>query len=452
LDVGRIIRLKKGLDIPLAGEPLQEVTGEKIPRTVALVGPDFTGLKPRLEVNPGDRVKLGQPLFSHKKTAGVKYTSPGAGKVVAVNRGEKRVFLSVAVELDGDEEETFPSFSGKELLTLDRARAVEILLASGQWTALRRRPLGGVADPEGRPTSIFVTAMDSNPHAPETEKAIERAEDWFCEGLKVIAALTEGKVYLCTGQQARLPVPPVGKIERVVFDGPHPAGNAGTHIHFLDPVGRGREVWHIGVQNVAAVGALFTTGRLKVDRVVSLSGSAVINPRLVRTRIGASLEDLLDGELKEGPNRIISGSVISGRRATGPTAYLGRYSNQVSVLPQSGKRRILGWLNPGLNLYSVQRIFLSGFLPRKRFDFTTELHGGARAIVPVGSYEKVMPLDVLPTFLLKALAVNDVEEAEKLGCLELVEEDLALCTFACPSKIDHGANLRRTLDTIEKEG
>lgn len=448
----RRIRLKKGLDIPLAGEPIQEVAEDKIPGTVALVGPDFVGLKPRLEVNAGDRVKLGQPLFSNKKTPGVRYTSPGSGKVVAVNRGEKRVFLSVVVELDGSEEVTFPSFSGEELLSLDRRRAVEVLLESGQWTALRTRPFGGVADPARTPKSIFVTAMDTNPHAPATERALEGVEDCFSEGLKVIAALTEGKVYLCTGPDTRLPEPPAGKIERVVFDGPHPAGNAGTHIHFLDPVGKGEEVWHIGVQNVAAVGALFTTGRLKVDRVVSLSGPSVLRPRLLRTRVGASFEDLLDGELKEGPNRIISGSVISGRRATGPTAFLGRYSNQASVLPQSGERRILGWLSPGVNLYSVQRTFLSGFLPRKSLDFTTELHGEARAIVPVGSYEKIMPLDILPTFLLKALAVNDVEEAEKLGCLELVEEDLALCTFVCPSKIDHGINLRRTLTTIEKEG
>lgn len=448
----RELRLKRGLDIPLAGEPLQEVTGEKLPRTVALVGPDFVGLKPRLEVGEGDRVRLGQTLFSDKKITGVRYTSPGAGKVVAVNRGEKRVLLSVVVELDGDDAETFPSFSGKDLLSIDGKRAKGILLESGQWTALRTRPFGGVADPARSPRSIFVTATDTNPHAPITERALEGGEDWFGEGLKVIAALTEGKVYLCTGPGARLPVPPVEKIERVVFDGPHPAGNAGTHIHFLDPVGRGKEVWHIGVQNVAAVGALFTTGRLKVDRVVSLSGPSVINPRLVRTRIGASLDDLLDGELKDGPHRIVSGSVISGRRATGPTAFLGRYSNQVSVLPQSGKRRIFGWLSPGVNLYSVQRIFLSSLFPGKKYEFTTELHGGARAIVPVGSYEKVMPLDVLPTFLLKALAVNDVEEAEKLGCLELVEEDLALSTFVCPSKIDHGANLRRTLTTIEKEG
>jgi Na+-transporting NADH:ubiquinone oxidoreductase subunit A len=448
----REFRLRRGLDVPIAGEPVQEIEGEALPGSVALLGPDYAGMRPHFEVAVGDRVKLGQTLFTDRKIPGIRYTSPGAGLVKAVHRGEKRLFLSVVIELDGEEEVTFPSFSGRDLAVLDRKKAVEILLESGMWTAFRSRPFGGVADPATVPRSLFVTAMDSNPHAPSTAKVLEGREADFNEGMKVAAALTEGKVYVCTDPETTVPVPWRGSIETVVFRGPHPAGNAGTHIHFLDPVGRGSAVWHLDAQDVAAMGRLFTTGRLDVRRVISLAGPAVMRPRLLRTRVGAALKGLIDRDLRSSATRIISGSVVSGRTAAGPLAFLGRYHQQVSALPEGGERKVLGWLSPGTDLFSVKNIFLSSLSRSKKFAFTTELHGDMRAIVPIGSYEKVMPLDILPTFLLKALAVNDVEEAEGLGCLELVEEDLALCTLVCPSKIDHGANLRRTLTTIEKEG
>lgn len=448
----RTFRLKKGLDLPIAGEPAQEIGREKPTGRVALLGSDYVGMKPHFQVAVGERVRLGQTLFTDKKTPGVRYTSPGAGMVEAIHRGEKRAFLSVVIELEGEDEETFPSFSAGDLMFLDRKKAIEVLLESGMWTALRCRPFGRVADPSRAPRSLFVTAMDSNPHAPSMRKVLEGREGDFSEGLKVAAALTEGKVYVCIDPSTEAPLPWRGNIEVAGFDGPHPAGNAGTHIHFLDPVGRSGEVWHVDAQDVVAMGALFTTGRLDVSRVISLAGPSVLRPRLLRTRIGADLRELVEGELKEGRMRVLSGSVVSGRTAAGPMAYLGRYHQQVSALAEGGERKVFGWLSSGRDLFSVKNIFLSSLLGKKRFAFTTELHGDMRPIVPIGSYEKVMPLDILPTFLLKAVAVNDVEEAEKLGCLELVEEDLSLCTLVCPSKIDHGANLRRTLTAIEKEG
>ena len=448
----KTFRLKKGLDLPIAGEPIQKIEGEKLSRSVALLGSDYVGMKPRFQVAVGEGVKLGQTLFTDKKTPGVRHTSPGAGRVKAIHRGEKRAFLSVVIELEGEGEVTFPSFSARDLMFLDRKKALDVLLESGMWTALRSRPFGRVADPSRVPRSLFVTVMDSNPHAPSMEKILEGREGDFIEGLKVVAALTDGKVYVCTAPGMEVPVPWRGSIEIIGFDGPHPAGNAGTHIHFLDPVGKSGEVWHVDAQDVIAIGALFTTGRLDVGRVISLAGPPVLRPRLLRTRIGADLHELVEGELKGDRKRVVSGSVVSGRTAAGPLAYLGRYHRQVSALAEAGERRVFGWLSPGRDLFSVKNIFLSSLSGKKSFAFTTELHGDMRPIVPVGSYEKVMPLDILPTFLLKAVAVNDVEEAEKLGCLELVEEDLALCTLVCPSKIDHGANLRRTLTTIEKEG
>jgi Na+-transporting NADH:ubiquinone oxidoreductase subunit A len=448
----KTIALKKGLDVPIDGAPLQEVDDARESRQVALLGRDYVGMKPQFEVAVGDAVKLGQLLFTDKKTPGVRFTSPGTGRVAAINRGERRVFLSVVIELEGNEEITFRSFPEEKLASLERGEIVALLLESGLWTALRARPFGRTADPAKVPAALFVTATDTGPLAPSTAKILEGREGEFAAGLKVLAGLTAGKVHLCVGPGETVPAPVPENVETSVFAGPHPAGNVGTHIHFLAPAGREREVWHIGAQDAAAVGALFTTGRLRTDRVTSLAGPPVNRPRLVRTRIGANLHDLVAGELQEGAHRVVSGSVLDGRGGAGPTGFLGRYHQQVSVLAEGGRRRFLGWLSPGADLYSVKNILLSSLFPGKRFAMTTELHGDMRAIFPVGSYEKVMPLDILPAFLLRALAVDDVEEAEKLGCLELTEEDLALCTFVCPSKVDHGANLRRVLNIIEKEG
>ena len=417
----KTIHLKKGLDISLAGEPTQEIDGEKRPSRVALVGPDYVGLKPHFEVGEGDRVILGQRLFTDKKNPAVSYTSPGSGVVTGIHRGQRRAFLSIVIELEGDEEITFQSHPEDRLSSLERYKTVDLLTESGLWTALRARPFGKVPDPARTPHSIFVTAMDTNPHAPEVGPTLQGRENDLANGLAVLSLLTEGKIFLCLPPETDLPMPDNSRIEAIQFTGPHPAGNPGTHIHLLDPVGKEREVWHVGAQDTAAIGALFTTGRINVQRVVSLAGPMVTRPRLVRTRLGADLNELVVGEIdgEVGGSRVVSGSVLSGRTARDPVSFLGRYNQQISVLPEDSKSTRLGHL---------------------------------RAIVPIGRYEKVMPLDVLPTFLLRALAVNDVEDAEKLGCLELVEEDLALCSYVCPSKIDHGANLRRTLNTIEKEG
>ena len=447
------IRIKKGLDLPIKGAPKQEIESGNTPKTVALLGDDYVGMRPTMMVQVGDRVKLGQLLFTDKKMEGVKYTSPGAGKVIEINRGEKRKFLSVVIELDGEDEITFDAHAEDRLDSLDRDLVRDQLVESGLWTTLRARPFGKVADPSTTPHSIFITAMDTNPLAPSVEKVLEGREKDFANGLRVLSNLTDGKLYLNKAPGAKIPqAENLDRLEVNEFAGPHPAGLPGTHIHFLDPVGRNKTVWHINAQDVAAIGSLFTTGRIDVQRVVALAGPSVKNPRLIRTRIGASTVDLTEGELREGDNRVISGSVFTGHKAAGPVAYLGRFHQQISVIREGREREFLGWLKPGFNLFSVKPILASALFRGKKFDFSTALHGGHRAIVPIGSYEKVMPLDILPTFLLRALAVDDVEEAENLGVLELDEEDLALCTFVCPSKIDHGEALRRNLTIIEKEG
>jgi len=274
----------------------------------------------------------------------------------------------------------------------------------------------------------------------------------FHTGLDILSKLTEGKVFVCKKPDAAIPVPLMDKVSVEEFSGPHPAGLPGTHIHFIDPVSRSKNVWHIDAQDVAAIGGLFSTGKISVERVISIAGPSVKKPGLVKTRIGAYLPDILENKLIDADNRTISGSVLSGRGSFGNVQYLGRYHKQVSALIEGTERVFLGWVSPGFSLYSVKNIVMSKLFRKKEFSFNTAINGGPRAMVPVGSYEKIMPIDILPVFLLRSLLVNDIEEAEKLGALELIEEDLALCSFVSSTKREYGDILRENLTIIEKEG
>lgn len=447
-----LYKLKKGLDLPINGSPLQEVKGKLLPKSVALLGEDYVSMKPTMLVSIGEEVKTGQLLFTDKKMPDVKYTSPGCGKIAEINRGEKRAFKSIVVELNGSAEITFNSHSENELNKLSRKTVTSQLLDSGEWTAIRVRPMSKVADPSTIPHSIFITAMDSNPLAPAIEKIIEGNENYFIAGQIALSKLTDGKVFICKAPESNIPKFDDSNISFEEFDGPHPAGNVGTHIHFVDPVGRKKFIWHVTAHDVIAIGHLFLTGRILTQRIVALAGSSVKQPRLIETYKGACLAEVTSGELKDGKNRIISGSVLSGRNAEGNEGYLGKYHNTVSVIKEDTEKRFFGWIAPGANLYSHKNVVLSKLIPNKKFNFSTALHGGQRAIVPSGSFEQIVPMDIIPTYLLRSLAVFDLEEAEKLGVLELDEEDLALCTFVCPSKLDYGPMLRENLNIIEKEG
>lgn len=448
-----MIKIKKGLDLPISGTPEQTITDGKPVRHVALIGYDYNGMKPTMAVKEGDRVKRGTLLFTDKKTEGVRYTSPAAGVVKEINRGARRVFQSIVIEVDGDEAETFARYDDSDLAGLERQQVVDNLVESGLWTALRTRPYSKAPEIDSAPHSIFVSVMDTNPLAADPTVIIaEHAAD-FENGLTVLSHLTPGKVFITGRPGSNVSVPKTDRIEIQQFDGVHPAGNVGTHIHYLDPVSASKTVWTVNYQDVIDIGQLFTTGELNVGRIVALGGPRAQKPRLVRTRLGASLTELLEGEVTPGDEvRAISGSVFGGRRGEGPVAYLGRFSNQVSVLEEGTKRYFMGWLTPGVNKFSVLNIYLSKLTSNKRFNFTTTTNGSERAMVPVGAYEKVMPLDILPTQLLRALIVGDTEMAQKLGALELEEEDLALCTFVCPGKYEYGPILRENLTRIEIEG
>jgi Na+-transporting NADH:ubiquinone oxidoreductase subunit A len=442
-------RVSKGLDLPIEGDPEQKISDGQPVRSVAVVGPDYVGMKPTMKVGEGDRVKAGDLLFLDKKIPGVQYTAPASGTVRAINRGERRVFQSLVIDVDGDEFVEFTKHS--DLLALDKQTVREQLIDSGLWTALRERPYSKVANPAEEPSSIFVQAIDTNPHAPDPAVILDSQNRFFEYGLQVVSKLNDGSVYLCQPTGVVMPGGDIPGVTKEVFDGPHPAGLPGTHIHMLDPVSTNKRVWYINYQDVIAIGHLFATGRLNSDRIVSLAGPQVTNPRLVRTRVGASLQDLTAGELAEGDNRLISGSVLSGRHAVDNFGYLGRYHLQVSAIAEASEREFLGWQKPGFNKFSIKRVFASA-LSNRKFSFTTDTGGSKRAMVPIGMFEAVMPLDIIPTFLLRALITGDTDQAQKLGCLELDEEDLALCTFVCPGKVEYGSLLRQRLTEIEKEG
>ena len=449
-----MIQVKRGIDLPIEGAPRQEISLGASLSSVAILGGEFHGMRPSMAVREGEHLRLGQPLFEDRKTPGVTYPSPATGRIAAVNRGAKRALLSVEIDIEDEASEVQFIESPSTLESLSREAIVEQLIASGFWVALRTRPFSRVPSPAQVPRSIFITAMDSNPLAADANIVIARRPADFAAGIRVLARLTEGQVFVCMDADGQAPQVDHERVYLERFVGPHPSGLAGTHIHFLDPVDAHKTVWSIGYQEVIAIGRLFTEGVLDMRRVVALGGPGIRDPRLVETRVGASIVDLLQGQFGEhGKQRLraISGSVLSGHQTTGPLAFLGRLHTQVSVLLEDTERKLFGYLSPGLDKHSVFPIYLSHWLGR-RPNFTTTSNGSPRAMVPIGTYEKVMPLDVLPTQLLRALLVGDIDTAIGLGCLELDEEDLALCTYACPAKYEYGPVLRSMLTTIEKEG
>lgn len=455
----RRIRIKRGLSLPVAGTPDQSqiAPAPEISR-VAISGYDV--LRPRrmpeVLVQPGDKVKLGQPISRGKAYPDVLCTAPGAGVIEAVHRGPRRLLESVVIRLEGDEHETFNRYRREELAGLNPTQVKENLLASGLWLSLRTRPFSRVPAPDHEPAALFISAMDTRPLAPDPSVFIAEAAADFSDGVLLLSKLTAGPVYVCTAPGARLELPDVPRIEQVEFAGPHPSGLVGTHMHFLFPASLERRVWNMGYQDCIALGRLFKTGRIDPERVVSLAGPMVAQPRLIRTRFGACTNELVAGQLNsEHEARVISGSALDGRQAVGHSAFLGRFHNQVTVLREYREREWLGWMGPGFSKFSAQNVYLGGLMAKlgraAQFALNTNLNGSPRALVPIGAYERVMPLDILPTLLLRALVVDDAETAQALGALELDEEDLALCSYVDIGKHDFGPMLRRNLNQIWRE-
>lgn len=449
------LRIRNGLNLPMKGRPQQAVHAGPAIDHVALCGPDYAGLKPRLLVSEGDEVGLGQPLFVDKSDPEVPYVSPGRGTITAIHRGARRVLESVVVRLGNSsiEDRVFEPLRDENFTGLDRAQAVDRLQQSGLWTQFRTRPFNRVPMSGTLPDAVFVTAIDTRPLAANPVFIVAGHEQAFADGLRVLRLLPSERVFLCTAPDWTISLPLIENVHHAEFSGPHPAGLVGTHMHFLYPVGRERTAWHIGYQDVIAIGRLFREGIIDTRKVVALGGEGVMNPRLVESRRGASVAQLLEGEI-ENPDisRVIAGSVLGGRTASGGLAFLGCYQNQVSVISEGLDRHFLGWTGLLPRRYSAARTFLRMSGHKNRLFMSSSQNGRYSGMLPTRAFEKVLPLDILPSPLLRALLVKDTDQAQALGCLELAEEDLALCSFVCPAKNDYATALRLNLAQIEKDG
>jgi Na+-transporting NADH:ubiquinone oxidoreductase subunit A len=440
------VEVRRGMDLPIAGEPSEIVEASAPVGSVALLGDDFPGVRGELQVQEGDRVALGQTLFVDRRRPALRFVSPAAGRVSAVRRGEGRRLTAVVVGLEGEAQVGFPELSPDAVRDLGREATTARLLDSGAWAALRARPFGGIPHPGEVPAAIFVRAIATDPLGADPAPFLRARADDLSVGLAALTHLTDGSVFLCMGPGDAPELPEHERVRAVHFAGPHPAGLVGTHIHHLCPVSAMRRVWYLGYQDVFAIGALLRTGRIDSERVIALGGGLVERPRLLRTYLGASTEDLVRGELVSGECRIVSGSVLSGRRALRPAAFLGRYHEQLCalpLLPDEGSPRRGAWLVPRRG--GARRVPPWRRLPA----WTAERHGARRAILPLDLFDRVVPLRIPIGLLLRALAAGDVESAERYGALELEEEDLALCSFLCPSKLEYGPLLRRALAEIE---
>lgn len=447
-----MIKIKKGLDLPIKGAPEQKIGETLVPAKVAVLGEEYVGMRPTMHVQVGDVVKKGQILFEDKKNPGVKFVAPASGEVIEINRGAKRVLQTVVIGVKGDEAVSFKKFDSEQILKADRQELVDTLVESGLWTAIRTRPFSKAPAIDSTPNSIFVTAIDTNPLAVNPDLVVsERTQD-FANGLKVLSNLASGKkVFVCKSSGSSIEAG-VENTEIHEFAGPHPAGLVGTHIHHIDPVGPNKKVWHVNYQDVISIGATITSGEIDVSRVVSVAGPAAKKPKIIRTHLGANTNELVKDQLGDVQVRVISGSVLNGVKATGPHSYLGRFHLQVSIILEDKEKKFLGWLTPGGDKHSVTKAYLGHLSPKKLFDMTSTTNGSDRSMVPIGNYERVMPLDVIPTLLLRDLLSGDTDGAQTLGALELDEEDLALCTYVCPGKYDYGPVLRDVLTQIEAEG
>jgi len=445
------IKIKRGLNIKLQGNAVKSVSSLSLPEIFAIKPADFTGLTPKLLIKEGDEVQAGSPLFYDKNNEAIKFTSPVSGEIAEIVRGDKRRILEVKIL--ADKEISYVQFDKKNPNNFSREELTEALLNSGTWPFIRQRPFGTVADPGEMPKSIFISAFDSNPLAPDINFIIQENNRSFQTGLDVLKKLTDGKIHLNIAADGNTS-PVFANAEGVVLNrigGPHPAGNVGVQIHHIDPVNKGETVWYINPQDVIIIGTLFNEGKYDASRMIALTGSQVSNPKYYKTIVGCSIKHILDdGGLKDGENRIISGNILSGSKITG-NGYLGFYDTQITVVPEGNESEFMGWLAPGFKKYSMSRAFFSWLTPAKEYNLNTNLHGEERPFVMTGQYEKVFPMDIYPVQLLKSILIEDIDTMEKLGIYEVVEEDFALCEFVCTSKIKSQEIIRRGLDLVRKE-
>lgn len=448
--MGGQINIKKGLNINLLGEAEKIIADLPIPGTFAIKPTDFIGITPKLLVNKGDEIQAGTPLFYDKNNESVKFCSPVSGEVVDVIRGDKRRILEIKIL--ADKEIVYTSIDKIDVHKATREDIINTLINNGGWPFIRQRPYGIIANPGQTPKSIFVSAFDTSPLAPDYNFILQGHEEDFQTGLDALQKLTEGKVHLNihSGKDSSFFTKAKG-VEINQFTGPHPSGNVGVQIHHIDPVNKGEVVWCINPQDVLIIGRLFNHGKFDTTRIMALTGSQVVSPKYYKTLLGGAISNMLNhAEIKGGENRIISGNVLTGQQIE-ENGYLGFYDAQITVIPEGHAFEFMGWLTPGLKKFSASRAFFSWLTPAKKHLLDTNLHGEERPFVVSGEYERVFPMDIYPVLLLKAILIEDIELMENLGIYEVVEEDFALCEFVCTSKIKSQELIRHGLDIVRKE-
>jgi Na+-transporting NADH:ubiquinone oxidoreductase subunit A len=444
------VRLKKGLDIKLKGVAEQFIAGEVVAKLYGVKPVDFPGLTPKLNVREGDKIKAGSPLFHDKLRPSILFTSPVSGEVLLINRGDRRKLLEIVIRKEGDE---YVDFGKSDPAGLSREKIKETVLKSGLWPSVRQRPYNVVANPNDVPDAIFLSGFDTAPLAPDLSFIIDNSSEAdFRTGITALRKLTDGKTHLILNGKANNSVilKNASGVEISYFSGPHPAGNVGVQIHHIRPVNKGDKIWTINLQDVLAIGRLFGEGVYRHDRIIALTGSEVLKAQYYKMRAGASIDSIVRENVRQGKLRYISGNVLTGTRIE-PEGYLGYYDSQVTVIPEGNYYEFFGWMMPGLNKFSFSKTFASSILPRKSYSLDTNLHGGERAFVMTGQYEKVVPMDIYPMQLLKAILAEDIEMMENLGIYEIAEEDFALCEYICSSKIEIQSIVRKGIDLMIRE-
>jgi Na+-transporting NADH:ubiquinone oxidoreductase subunit A len=444
------IKLKKGYDIPIEGAAEKKLSGDMNPSRYGVKPVDFPGLIPKLNVKPGENIKAGSALFHNKLNPDILFTSPVSGTVLSVERGDRRKMLEVVLEKQGDD---YITFGKADPSSLSREEVTKHLLQSGLWPAVRQRPYNIVAKPYDSPKAIFISGFDTAPLAPDFNFIMDNSPSGlFQTGIDALTKLTDGKVHLVLngkGESSQVLKGATG-VEISYFSGPHPAGNVGIHIHHIDPVNKGEVVWTVNLQDIITIGRLFSEGIYKPEKIIALTGSEVINPQYYKILSGASVKACTDGNIKTGNVRYISGNILTGTRINNE-GFLGYYDSQLTVIPEGDYFEFFGWAVPGVGKLSFSRTFASAFLPKKKYRPDTNFHGGERAFVMTGLYEKVLPMNIYPMQLFKAILAGDIDMMENLGIYEVAEEDFALCEFVCPSKIEIQSIVRKGLDLMIKE-
>ena len=429
------IYLKKGLDLPINGEAAQNTKKVIVPDVVAVKPTDFRGLVPKLLVREGDKVLAGTPVLADKMSQNILFASPVSGTVAEVVRGEKRKLLEVRIK--ADEKQEYVDFGAKKVSSLSAEQIKESLLAAGLWPALTQRPYGIIANPETKPKAIFVSAFSTAPLAADTEYALNEQIAHVQTAVDALGKLAGCKVHVCVNA-VNASATPFGKLQNVVLhsvSGKHPAGNVGVQIHHISPVQKGEIVWTVSPVMLAAIGKLFNTGKYDVRRKIAVTGPKAVNPAYVEGYPGIAIKDLKEFYDASENLRYVSGDVLTGTNV-GAEGFTGFFDNQVTILEEGDKYELLGWAKPFRpSLFSASRTYFSWLTPNKKYDMDTNLHGGPRAFVVNDVYGKVLPMDIYPVYLLKACLANDIDKMEKFGIYEVLEEDLALCEYVCPSKI-----------------